>query len=275
MTEFLRASTWQREPSGLFTTTIDPRWAQGRGAWGGLLAAGMLRAMAMVLADRSLSAAAMGHRPRTLHVSFCAPAKVGPLQTEVIVERVGATVATLSARACQEGKLVTLATATFALPPSKPMATAHWHDAPAPEVERPDALEPLPLDVPLMPTFTQFFEYRFCIGEPPYSGSTAPARTGGWIRLREPSPIDAFVVAALLDTYPPAVLPRLDEFRPSASVNLTMDFHALPSSLSADAQLLLAGTSRIGDGGITDEQQDLWSEDGVLIASCRQLVLVL
>ena len=267
MTEFIRASSWQREPSGLFTTSIDPRWLQGKGAYGGLLSAGLLRCMATVV-DAARRA------PRTLHVHYCAPAKVGPLQTEVIIERVGATMITLSARSRQEGKVVTLATATFAVPKSKPAPGAHFNDARMPEVDKPDTLEPIPLDVPLMPTFSQFLEYRFCIGEPPYSGSTEPARTGGWVRLREPCPIDAFVIAALIDSYPPAVLPRLDGPRAAASVNLTVDFHALPP-LAPDAQLLLHSSSRVGDGGTTDEQQDLWSADGVLIASCRQLVALL
>ena len=275
MTEFLRASTWLRAPpadggacsSALFTTTIDPRWLQGRGAFGGLLAAGLLRSMAALISP--------GRAPRTLHVHYCASATAGPLQAEVTLEREGATMTTTSVRARQDGKLVTLASATFAQPTSKPDATARWRDAPMPEVPRPAAVLPMPIDSPKMPAFAQFFEYRFCIGARPYSASTLPARTGGWVRLRESSSIDAFTVAALIDSYPPAVLQRLDTARMSASVNLTVDFHLVSSSLPPDAQFLLAGSSRVGDGGTTDEQQDLFSEDGVLVASCRQLIVLL
>lgn len=269
----LHASTWlrdARDPS-LFTTTIDGRWAQGKGAFGGLLSAGLLRSMTPLVAPTQVV--------RTLHVSYCAPAKEGALSARVVIERAGAMVTTMSARATQDDTTVTLATATFVAPSSRPSPRAHWNDARMPEVADIADLEPLRLeDAAFLPAFTQFFEYRLCIGAMAFSGADA-ARMGGWVRVRAPYPAgvpcDAPMVAALIDAFPPAVLPRLDEPRPTASVNLTVDFLADPARARADGHFLLTSSARVGNGGTTDEWQELWSEDGVLLASCRQLVAIL
>lgn len=278
MSAFLEASTWSRAPGDVdtrFATTIDMRWAQGKGAFGGLMSAGLLRAMTQVVVPAGSKLAA-----RTLHVTYCAPAREGPLLADVVIERRGALITTATARATQEGKVVTLATATFVAPTTRPSPRAQWSDVTAPDMPRPEALEPLPLEIALLPAFTQFFEYRFCMGGTPFSGDDA-ARMGGWVRVRDPygtddnARADAPLIAALIDAYPPAVMPRLDEVRPTASVNLTVDFLAPPSLARADAQFLLTSSARVGDGGTTDETQELWSEDGVLLAACRQLVAIL
>lgn len=265
---FVAATTWPRD-GDVFTTTIDPRWYQGRGAYGGLLAAGALRSMMAVVDDAR-------RRPRSLDVHFCAPVREGRLEVEVVVERAGASIMTLSARARQEGKVACLATGTFSFP-REGSPRARYAFRPRPAAPSPAQVAPVPDDVPLMPTFTQFFEYRMCVGGLPYSSSDS-ARLGGWVRPRpfpgEGVALDAPLAAALLDAYPPAVLARLDEPRGAASVNLTVDFHVeLPRAAAApDAHALVVLTSDNGDGGTTDEHAELWSEDGVHVASCRQLV---
>jgi acyl-CoA thioesterase len=274
MSALLRASSWLRGAApddNRFTTTIDMAWGQGKGAFGGVLSAGLLRAITQVVVHEGSALVV-----RTLHVTYCAPAREGALEAIVTIERRGSLVTTATARATQDGKVVTLATATFVAPTSRPSARAQWNDAKMPDVPAPSTLEPLPLDIALLPAFTQFFEYRFCVGGAPFSADK-DARMGGWVRVREPygTRADAPYIAALIDAFPPAVLPRLNEVRPTASVNLTVDFLAPPSVARADAHFLLTSSARVGDGGTTDEAQDLWSEEGVLLASCRQLVAIL
>lgn len=265
---FLAASTWRRD-GDRFTTTIDPRWFQGRGAYGGLVAAGALRSMMAVVGD-------VRRRPRSLDVHFCAPVRAEPLELEVVVERAGASIMTVSARGRQEGKVVCLATGSFSFP-REGSRRAVYARRPRPDVPSPSLVDPVPDDVPLMPAFTQFFEYRLCTGEPPYSSSSTP-RIGGWLRPRpaagDPLVLDPPLAAALLDALPPAVLPLLDEPRGAASVNLTVDFHVdLPRASDAPgAHTLVVLSSENGDGGTTDEHGELWSEDGVHLATCRQLV---
>lgn len=267
---FLTASTWERLDGLHFSTVLDDQWLQGRGAYGGLVAAGLLRCMMDVAAD-------LRRRPRSLDVHFCAPARPGALEVEVVEERAGSTVATLSCRGRQEGKVVCLATAALAFP-REGVERARFGGRSMPTVPAFDAVDPVPEDLPLMPTFARFFEYRFCVGEPPYAGAER-ACLGGWIRPRAtlgaPLVLDAPLVAGLIDAWPPALFARLDAPRAAASVNFTVDFHApLPRHLPGERVLFLA-ESHNGDGGTCDEQAWLWAEDGTHLASCRQLVAVL
>jgi hypothetical protein len=150
-----------------------------------------------------------------------------------------------------------------------------YFDVKPPEVPRPETLEPMPEEVP-MPTFCQFFEYRFCVGSAPYSGGES--RTGGWIRPKGPELVlDAALCAGLMDAYPPSVLSRVESPRSAASVDLTVHFfHALPRpGDKPGAQYLRTGHSRWAGGGFSEDYQELWSEDGTLIAQCRQLIAVL
>ncbi len=261
------ATTWTRAGGARFTAEITPPWFQGKGAYGGLLNAGVLRAM-MTVVD------APARRPRTLHVHFCAPAREGPLTCDVVVERAGATMSTLSARVRQGDTVVTLASATFAVPRPRPEDALVYLDAQMPAVPAPEGVPTVPPDVPVLPAFTQFFEYRMCLGDPPLSSSPR-SLVGGWLRPREPVVVDAPAVAALIDAYPPALMPRLPSLRAASSVDMTIDFHGDPAAVAPGAHVLIVQSSRVGDGGMTDERCDLWSADGVLVATARQLVALL
>ena len=267
---FVTASTWRRQATGTFATTLDEGWMQGRGAYGGLVAAGVLRSLMDAVGDAR-------RRPRTLDIHFCAPARPGPLHLEVNLERAGASVATWTARGRQEDRVVCVATAAFAFP-REGAARARFSRLPPPAAPRPEEVPPVPEDLPLMPAFARFFEYRFCVGAPPYAAGEE-ARLGGWIRLRaglgEPPALDAPLVAAFIDAWPPALFSRLDAPRGAASVNFTIDFHAALPRDERGTHVLFSAVSQEGDGGTADEHAALWSEDGTHLASCRQLIAVL
>lgn len=266
---FIAATTWPQLEGSRFATVLDDQWLQGRGAYGGLVAAAALRCMMASVDDAR-------RVPRSLDVHFCAPARPGPLVVDVTVERVGTSVATLSCRGTQEDKVVCLATAAFAFP-RVGAERAHMPGRPMPAVPAFDDVPPVPEDLPLMPAFARFFEYRFCAGDAPYSGADA-ARLGGWMRPRPslgaPLVLDAPLVAGLIDAWPPAIFARLDAPRGAASVNLTVDLHVpLPRTIAGE-RVLFAAEAESGDGGTCDEHAWLWAEDGTHVASCRQLVAV-
>jgi hypothetical protein len=53
-------------------------------------------------------------------------------------------------------------------------------------------------------------------------------------------------------------------------------FHALPRPADrAGAYYLRAGASRWAGEGFSEDFQELWTEDGVLLAQCRQCIAVL
>lgn len=250
---------------GRYRSRFDAPWYQGRGAFGGVVAGQILRAMEREVADA-------GRSVRSFTVHFCAPASEGEAELSVRIERAGKLVTHATARIENAAGVVSVASATFGIPRA---AGAEYLDAKRPEVSPPSEVGMVPDDLP-MPAFCQFFEYRFCVGSAPYSG--AEPRAGGWIRPKgDPLVLDPALCVALLDAYPPSVLSTMKEFRSVASVDFTVHFfHALPRPADpAGAYYLRTGVSRWAGEGFAEDFQELWTEDGVLLAQCRQCIAVL
>ncbi|HLL02519.1 MAG TPA: thioesterase family protein [Myxococcaceae bacterium] len=262
---FLTATAVTPLGEGRFRSRFEAPWYQGRGAFGGVVAAQLLRAMEHEVADP--------RRPvRSFTVHFCAPAVEGEAQVQARIERTGKVVSYATARTENAAGVVAVASATFG---GARAGTPSYFDMKPPEVPRPETVNVVPEDVP-MPTFCQFFEYRFCVGSVPYSGEEP--RTGGWIRPKGPALVlDAPLCVGLMDSYPPSVLATVDFTKAAASVDLTIHFlHALPRpGEQAGAQYLRTGHSRWAGEGFSEDYQELWTEDGTLLAQCRQLVAVL
>jgi acyl-CoA thioesterase len=250
---------------GRYRSRFDAPWFQGRGAFGGVVAGQLLRAMEDLVADP-------GRPVRSFTVHFCAPAAEGEAEVRGRIERAGKLVTHATARTENAAGVVAVASATFGI--SRP-GTVSYFDAQRPEVPPPSEVVQVPDDAPL-PTFCKFFEYRFCVGSAPYSGGEP--RTGGWIRPKgAPLPLDAALCVALLDAYPPSVLSTQEEKRHVASVDFTVHFfHALPRPADrAGAHYLRTGVSRWAGEGFAEDFQELWSEEGELLAQCRQCIAVL
>ena len=113
-------------------------------------------------------------------------------------------------------------------------------------------------------------QHRF--GEPPFSRADR-GETGGWLGLREERPVDALAVALLADAWYPAPWPRLSELAPAPTIDLTVHFR---SPLPAQGPLLLGRfRSRYVRDGFFEEDGELWSPDGTLVAQSRQLGLLI
>lgn len=107
----------------------------------------------------------------------------------------------------------------------------------------------------------------------PFSGGTTP-EVNVWVRLHEPEPIDAAVVACLLDVSPPAITSTFAGPRAVASVDFNVQLFSIPS-IEPTTFLLCAIRSRWAGDGYTEELRDLWSPEGVLLGQCRQLLALL
>ncbi len=247
-----------------FTATVDPSAFIVRGPNGGFLAALVLRALTERLADPSRVA-----RSLTLH--YAAAPAAGPVTITTEVVRMGRALATTSARLEQNGKPMVVALAAF----SPPWESVAFADEPAPsvvgvdEAERREPVNPLP--------FLEYWDQRFAIGAPIGSGGDARAETGGWLRLREPQPIDAIVVAAMVDAWPPAVFTRLPNPNPVPTVDLTVHFRTtLPSPVAPpDQHVLVRFRTHTSAEGFLEEDGQVWAPDGTLLAQSRQLAIVL
>jgi len=247
------------------TSTIDASWYQGRGAFGGVLAALLVRAMERAVADD-----ARGLRSLTVH--FCGPATEGPVSVTSEIVRAGSRVTHATARIMRSGETLTFATASFC----RERPGASYALASMPDVPPATGLGDFPRGVPGVPVFLQHLDLRLTGDTFPFSGANTPAFSA-WVRLREPAPVDAAVAALLLDSLPPGISTTFDAPRPIASVDFRVQLFApLPASASSPEDFhLVTVRSRWADGGYTEELRELWSPAGVLLAHCQQLIAIL
>jgi acyl-CoA thioesterase len=206
---------------------------------------------------------------RSLTCHFLRPPTEGDLRVDVTLERSGRTLSTLTAHIGQDGRDCVLAIAAFAtdVPEALPYAEA------APEAPEPDLVDPLPTppDVPIV----DHFDVRPTVGGEPYSGAEE-ARTGGWLAFADPQPLDAPALAMLADAWLPAPMPRLTSPAVAPTIDLTVHFRApaAAAAVAADEYVYVVFASRTSAGGYFEEDGEIWSRDGVLLAQSRQLALL-
>ncbi|HEX8206593.1 MAG TPA: thioesterase family protein [Solirubrobacteraceae bacterium] len=243
---------------------VAPGWHTPRGPLGGYVMAIVLHGMTIAVGDEE-------RQPRSLTVHFLRPPHDGPVTVVPTVERAGRTMTAVTARLLQDDKLVALAVGAFATAWESPLLD----DAPMPAVDPPDPARPPIGDLrggrPAA-EFTKRLTMQRRFGEPPFS-SAAHGEVGGWLGLRESRPVDALAVVVLADAWFPAPWPRLKELAPAPTIDLTVHFRA-PLPLP-DGVLLGRFRSSLVRDGFFDEDGQLWSEDGGLVAQSRQLGLLM
>jgi len=250
--------------SSAFEATVRRRWWVGRGPNGGYLAALMLRALTETVGDSARA-------PRSLTVHFLAVPEEGPVRIECAVERKGRSLSTLSARMLQGERVMALGLAAF----SAPWPGTEYADTPMPDVRAPEDLGRVEAGAGL-PEFVANFDMRFAIGPRPFSGA-GPALTGGWLRLAEPEPVDPVAVTAYMDAWVPAVFAYTSAPVGAPTIDFTVHFRAaLPRPDAAPEDFHLARfSSSVAAEGFWEEDGELWSRNGTLLAQSRQLALVL
>jgi acyl-CoA thioesterase len=249
---------------GRFAAAMSERWWVERGPNGGYVAAVVLRAIQR--------AAATERAPRSLTVQFPRAPLAGPVEITVKTEREGRTVTFLSARMEQQGKLQATALAVLA----DDLEASGFAELQMPSVEPAAELySPDPAKVPNMPAMFQNYSVRPTLGDQAFSGG-APY-SGVWIRAREPRLLDAPLAAAILDAWFPAPFIKLDGPVPAPTIDYTVHFRApLPEpGAAAEDPYLATFRSGLARGGFVEEDGELWSQDGKLLAQSRQLALLL
>ena len=269
---FDRDTALTRLDEDRFGVCIDHGWWIIRGPNGGYIAAILAKAAAARVADE-------GRPLRSLTVHFLRPPQEGEAQVEAVIERSGRTVTTISLRLTQGGKTHAIATAAHAVP----REMAGFVHAEMPNVSSPHECEPrVRLSTADGPTLHERYDQRFAIGPTPFTDEprTREARTGGWIRLKDPRPWDAAEIAAISDAWPPAVFASYDTPENTGGVpTVDLTVHLLNpealASLAPDAFVLVDFRTRAVQGGYLEEDGEIWSEQGVLLAQARQVGVVL
>ena len=265
--DFDRETAVRALGGGRYESTLDTSWWVHRGPNGGYLAAIALRALTEAVADEARS-------PRSLTVHYAAPPVEGPLEIATVIERVGRSLTSCSARLTQDGKLIGLALGAFSKArPGPEFADVQAPDAPPPE-ESP-VIEP-PTDDPMIPDIAFRWENRMVRGGFPLE-ATGEAVITRWIRLPELRVVDGLVAAALTDAVIPAVFGRVDQPMIVPTVDLTIHFRSslpVPDARPDDYVLASFRTNVVAEGFL-EEDGEIWTRDGVLLAQSRQLAAVL
>ncbi|MDN4546698.1 acyl-CoA thioesterase II [Pseudomonas sp. C32] len=253
----------RRQPLEL---SIPASWAQGRASFGGLVAALQFEAMrAKVPSDRSV---------RSLAITFVGPVEPDvPVSFEVDVLREGKAVSQVLGRVVQKGQVVTLIQGSFgASRPSEVAVSAE----PAPEMKHWEACQELPFVEGLLPEFMRHLAMRWSVGGMPFSGSTS-RQMGGWVRLRDDAKAEALSEAhilALVDAWPPSVLPFLKKPAMGSTLTWTIEFVQPLLDLSTLDWCKYQVETEYAVDGYGHAAARLWSADGRLIAMSRQTVTV-
>lgn len=263
MTRFADDTAVTPIAEGRYIAIIDQGWWIERGPNGGYLAAIVLRA---VLAEVDEPA----RRPRSMTLHYLRPPVAGPCEVQVVVERAGRGLTTVTARLAQAGRDCILALVALGLDRPGP----ELHDHPAPAVPSPDQVATRAPERTGGPdiAFRHRYDLRPALGSAPFTPGPE-ALTGGWIRTVDHDPIDDVLVAAITDAWPPAVFSRVDVPTGVPTVELTIHFRDAPPR--APGWCLVRFRTMEATAGYLDEHGEVWSEDGRLLAESRQLAVLL
>lgn len=245
---------------------VPSAWAQGRASFGGLVAALAYEAMSAKVSD--------GRPVRSLAITFVGPMEAEvPASFEAEVLREGKAVSQMFCRAVQNGHTVAVVQGSFGASRESAIDVAA---EPAPVIKPAEECQELPFLRGVTPEFTRFLAMRWGIGSMPFTNN--PAREmGGWVRFRgdvEDEPVEVAHLLALVDAWPPAVLPHLRSPVPGSSLTWTIEFvQPLPAVGTLEWCLYRAEIEHARDG-YGHVSARLWTPSGELVALSRQTVTV-
>jgi acyl-CoA thioesterase len=241
---------------GRYSANVDDGWLI-QNPNGGYLAAILLRAVLAEVDDPA-------RRPRSITLHYLRPGQVGPCEVAVTIERTGRGMSTAIARFVQGGKDAIVAIVALGVDRVGPAIDHH----PMPEAPGPDELDPRAGGPPM--SFRDRFLLRPAIG-PPFGVRAEEALTGGWIRLDDDEPLDDVVLLMLCDAWQPAVFSIAELPVGVPTIDLTVHFRHDPPMVP-DWAFVRFRTTLI-EGGYLEEDGEVWSSDGRLLAHSRQLAV--
>lgn len=224
----------------------------------------------------ALAARAMGdlaeRPPLSVTAHFISPGKVGAVTIEVEAIRVGRTLATMRANVLNaDGKPVISVIGAFsgprkgtvqviaATPPVLPPADECIRTGPPPGSDDVGFRDRIIGRYP-----AEQVEFR-------YDRPTGKAEISGWFEFADHSPIDEYGLLLAADAFPPVCF-NLDGSPRTWAPTLEMTVYL--RGLPAPGPLRARFFGVCVQGGMFDEQGELWDSEGQLVAHSRQLALL-
>lgn len=260
MTAFDEVTAFQPVGDGRYSVEVHDGWGAPVGPNGGYIAA-------LLLGPMQAHPGAGGRLPRSVTFHYLRPPQPGPAEVQVVEERSGRTMSTLSARLVQEGRPCVAALGAFA----GAYEAAGEFASEAPSVRAFDEIKPI--EIPGSPvSLLSRMDLRPTFGPRPFTGSDEGV-VGGWTSLREAQALTPEVLALYADAWWPSVWGRLTSLTASPTVDLTVHFRNRPRP-DDDGRVLARFETRTAAEGFFEEDGHVWSTDGVLLVQSRQLALL-
>jgi acyl-CoA thioesterase len=245
----------------LFAADFPDGWQQGRGLYGGLVTAALIRAL-----ERSSPA-----RPlRSLTAALCGPVLPGHAELRVEPLRVGSAVSTVAVRLVQGGEVQAHAVGVLG-GARRDVVDRTRLPSPGPAAWR--GVEVVQVEPPVGPAFARFFEYRTT--RFPFAGETE-ARAEGWVRPLNAGPSrGAAFLAGCIDAYWPAEYVVFPAPRPMATIAFTFQPLGTFEGLDPEAPMYFRSELAASRAGYGVEFRELWGADGRLLALNQQTICVI
>jgi acyl-CoA thioesterase len=233
------------------------------GPFGGATAATILRA----LIDHPQRAG----DPLALTVNFCALIAEGDFDLDIRLVKANRSTQHWSVEMSQNGAdVVTLATAVFA------ERRPSWSHQQAIFPKSTPAEDIAPYTKVAAPWVKQY-DFRFVEGEPKFTGAPAAIPQNAfsklWIGDRVPRQIDMLSLMSMSDAFFGRVFHARQQLVPFGTVALTTYFHATAEEIAAEgiSRVLATADAKIFHGSYGDQDGELWSPNGRLLATTTQM----
>jgi acyl-CoA thioesterase len=261
MQSFEEATSWERVDVQRFRGQVDPVWGQGRAVYGGIVGAGMARAMTqLVPAEKQL---------RSFSATFVGPVEDGVVECSAELMREGRSASFASSEITQGGTKRVVANATFGLARD---SSLHLPGPARPELPPVESAKSMPYIDGVMPSFTQRLEFRYARGNFPFAGSDE-SRIQGWVRFRaDTGPADAPALLALIDAWPAPALQMMKGFAPASSITWNVNLSGPRPDAQIDQWWCFDLRTVFVADGYTSFEASMWAPDGQYVARSNQLV---
>ncbi len=245
--------------------SVDSSWAQGRSLFGGLNAA-------LILSHIEGQTGFTDKELRTVNIHFCAPiTSEQEIRIECQVLSQGKSVFQVQGQLLQDGEVKTSILACFSAPRNSTIVVKH---APLVPALLPQQAKRFPYIPGVIPDFIQHMDLRFTSKAMPFTNSENSTMSG-WMRMEEkPSEVSDAAIIAMIDAWPPAVLPMMKKPAPASTITWNIEFIHPRDSIKAEDYLYYQCQTIQAESGYAHTDGKIYHPNGQLLALSRQLVAI-
>jgi len=256
------ATAVRKTAEGHYNAEVLPGWDIMGNANGGYLFA---------LAGRAMLDHSGRRDPFSVTAHYLAPVKAGPIAVEVDTVKTGKLLTTMNASIVVDGRVAVRFLGAYG--EAAQVTDRQFVTANPPELPPFEACVPRNDDGTAMPVeFANRFDSRIHPDDTAFlRGETNGAAVmRGWFDFGDGRPIDTLSLLTIADSFAPPVfnVPVSKAWVPT--IELTVHVRAVP----VGTRVACVFRSRVIQGGLTEEDGEIWDEAGNLVAQSRQLALL-